>query len=494
MPWKKIPFADEIDGGGGGGGDACLVVAASDAPSDLKNRADYVCDGSDDQVEINNALSNAKKVILTVGTFHLSGDITIPSYTTLFGSGWGTLVSGSSIRNSDQDDGNTHVEVGFLRKSGAPSMGAVRMENVSFFKVHDILIEGNNGQRGIFIRKATDGWVERNYIKDVNYAGISCERATQDTPDVFRIAIKDNILNHAQLPIYIECSDDIIIESNRCFGEPTQGALLQGSHNIIIKGNDFGATADYAVLSIESDGTRRCRNIKIIGNEIHDGGSTEGYGIRIYGSGHKYITIANNHIYNNQMSGIYLYAGEYISIIGNHFYDDQTTKTQDYGIEFRNADAFSNILLKNNVIGEMEQGKIHIPSSVSRDAILGEQMIVNVRDTSTIGFALPIIIPKECVLLKASIVAQSDVPSSSSDYYTFTLKDKGGDGSAEDVICSKSTNGNPITAFDEWDLGSLDSTHKVLNRGDVLNLHIDKTGSPPSLDAMSLLLKFATTE
>jgi len=91
-------------GGVGGGVEvkaraAAKIVAASDAPSWIKDRADYVCDGFDDQVEINSALGEANVVILSPGTFRLSGEVPVPSNRVITGSGWATKLSFSGDRD-----------------------------------------------------------------------------------------------------------------------------------------------------------------------------------------------------------------------------------------------------------------------------------------------------------------------------------------------------------------------------------------------------------
>jgi hypothetical protein len=62
-----------------------LLVAAYDAPTDIKNAADYVCDGVNDQVEINAALllSNVK---LSSGTFYTTGPVKLVRNRELAGS------------------------------------------------------------------------------------------------------------------------------------------------------------------------------------------------------------------------------------------------------------------------------------------------------------------------------------------------------------------------------------------------------------------------
>jgi hypothetical protein len=86
-----------------------LLVASSEAPQNVKDGADYVCDGTNDQVEINLALKRASRpldgfsgeghigVELVGPTFYVGQDnatsITMYPSTTLWGNGNGTLIS-----------------------------------------------------------------------------------------------------------------------------------------------------------------------------------------------------------------------------------------------------------------------------------------------------------------------------------------------------------------------------------------------------------------
>jgi len=55
-----------------------LYVASSEAPADVKDRCDYVCDGTADQTEINTALAaSTGGVMLSGGTFNVTAPITV---------------------------------------------------------------------------------------------------------------------------------------------------------------------------------------------------------------------------------------------------------------------------------------------------------------------------------------------------------------------------------------------------------------------------------
>src|SRR5690554_3352234 len=68
-----------------------IIVAASDSSAASKDGADYVCDGIDDQYEIQAAIdalpASGGTVQLTEGTFNCAGSVLPGSYTTLKGRG-----------------------------------------------------------------------------------------------------------------------------------------------------------------------------------------------------------------------------------------------------------------------------------------------------------------------------------------------------------------------------------------------------------------------
>ncbi|QIA28799.1 hypothetical protein [Streptomyces phage JXY1] len=77
------------------------MVASNDATQNVKVKADYVCDGTDDQTEIQNAVDaafaeNGGIVKLSSGNFNLSAPITLHPTVTLLGQ------HGEQIFNPDQ--------------------------------------------------------------------------------------------------------------------------------------------------------------------------------------------------------------------------------------------------------------------------------------------------------------------------------------------------------------------------------------------------------
>lgn len=74
---SQISTLQQSGGSSGSGGGGFVTVAAVDAPAAVRGRADYVCDGIADDVEINAALSASRAVLLAGTTFTISNPVLI---------------------------------------------------------------------------------------------------------------------------------------------------------------------------------------------------------------------------------------------------------------------------------------------------------------------------------------------------------------------------------------------------------------------------------
>ena len=78
--------------------ESAFFVCATNTRPGLRNVADFICDGSDDQIEIIAAFDSAPgpdyatRVVLSPGTFYLTDTIAIPPECTLQGSGKGLTI------------------------------------------------------------------------------------------------------------------------------------------------------------------------------------------------------------------------------------------------------------------------------------------------------------------------------------------------------------------------------------------------------------------
>ncbi|HOF17725.1 MAG TPA: right-handed parallel beta-helix repeat-containing protein [Phycisphaerae bacterium] len=81
-----------------------LIVAASNAPADLVSRADYVCDGTADDVQLQAAhdalLATGGEILLTPGQFNLSAPVLVSKPgVTIRGVGYGTILKLANAAN-----------------------------------------------------------------------------------------------------------------------------------------------------------------------------------------------------------------------------------------------------------------------------------------------------------------------------------------------------------------------------------------------------------
>lgn len=178
-------------------GRAATKVVASVAASDQqKAQADYVCDGTADQVQIQAALDavdsdgDGGTVYLTEGEYQITATITVPSFTRLTGPGkpWhSSEITGGDpagyygadlyaagglnfnmFTNKDTTNGNTGIEIDHLRLDQRGCTGDVDVMRFTLLwrsNIHDCNFLGATGttnKRGIKIVSGEEIHVERN--------------------------------------------------------------------------------------------------------------------------------------------------------------------------------------------------------------------------------------------------------------------------------------------------------------------------------------------
>lgn len=124
---------------------ATKVVARSGA-------ADYICDGTADNVEINAALTavaaaGGGKVLLRAGTYTLAASISVPSNVTLEGESFaatlalGAAVNQTLVKNADQTNGNSNIVLRNFSIAGNGSNQTGTSYGVHLKEVTDSLID-----------------------------------------------------------------------------------------------------------------------------------------------------------------------------------------------------------------------------------------------------------------------------------------------------------------------------------------------------------------
>ena len=222
---------------------ATLIVAASDSKD--KTRADYVCDGTDDQVEINDAissLSSGGKVLLLEGTYNISDTINVGNSITLQGLGYGTLIKTGSLSSP------------FIKTS------------VDYIIIKDLRIDGTNasGQECISIQGSYNG-VYGCFLTACSY-GIDLGGGTDSA--FYGQAINNIILSPSNDGILIYNLGNnayFLVANNLIKDSGSYGIHLLGSNYNTIIGNVIYNSTTYDIYLQGSDPYNTSYNL-VIGN------------------------------------------------------------------------------------------------------------------------------------------------------------------------------------------------------------------------------------
>jgi len=110
--------------------------------------------------------------------------------------------------------------------------------------------------------------------------------------------------------------------------------------------------------------------------------------------------------------------------------------------------------------------------------------------TSQVAF----VAPTAGSLNAAKIVTKNAVAADDTNYWTFTLTDKGAAGTGTDKIVEMTTEATGLAAYTALSLGTLNETHKVLAAGDVVLFTATKSGEATALAEATLMLEFLPAE
>ena len=263
---------------------ATYVVAASDASALSKSQADYVCDGTDDQVEIQAAIdalpANRGKIHLSQGTYSINASIILLPYelgqqsVMIEGEGRQTILRLADNANCDMITQDVWTSV-------YPGQAAVMR-----FQIHDLRIEGNRDNNTLGSAIKLLGWnclIENVEIYHMAEDGIHFVRTSSEYSSANWIV---NCL------MYSPGNSDS--EKNGGYG-----IIYEGGDGFLF-GNNIGRTLKAAIFLHGSV-------ITAIGNHVY---ACE-YGFEFVG--HK-MHILGNEIEYIQKHGIYGYPDEYRSI------------------------------------------------------------------------------------------------------------------------------------------------------------------------------------
>jgi parallel beta-helix repeat protein len=392
------------------------VVAASDSHADIIATSDYVCDGTDDDVQIQAAIdalpASGGTVELAAGSFVISSTVTLPDNTHLIISTGAlvTLAAASNtdmFTNSDTVGGNENITVsggGVIDGNGTNQVGADR-DNFTFANVTRLTLRDFTTQNslGWGLHTASDCSIVR--VLDITAPGPSYRGGIQIDGDdcLAQNCIANDHTTNDGYGLWL-AGDKMDVISCHASGNDDDNLVISGSEVRVVGGSFNNSVADKgchvtaaatqvtiigaefrgnALDGIEcSPGNVLLRGCHIVNNGRNgawgDGDNTsfEGCliedntqrGIRSFNGTPDGLRITNNTIRNNGQSGVELDNNTNCIITGNHIYDDQGTPTQDYAVKINNTNS-GPVVVTNNLFGPQQTGEVL--SNGSDDRIWG---------------------------------------------------------------------------------------------------------------------------
>ncbi len=298
-----------------------IIVAASNADSATKSSTNYVADGTDDQVEIQQAIDSlgttGGTVILSNGTFNLSSSIVVKQNIILQGQGAQTVLQASSdlsgqfirVNGPDSRISSLIIDDGRTAGQGPQTNGIhiwsgneIRLANVIIESVHIRRLQsGINGSDAISTNYTQNIGFQNNNIENVSGSGLIFYKTDNSvmTGNLINNLGKDGIiLSESNGSKAINNSVSNVKYSGIVFGESNDASAsgnlvsMTGNHGIISTlGGNRNTFTNNTVKQTGANGTGGfSHGIAIDGNE----GKTPS-------SGHK---IVNNYIENSYDAGI----------------------------------------------------------------------------------------------------------------------------------------------------------------------------------------------
>jgi len=478
-----------IKGGGGQKTVATRIVAAYDSLDTTCNggvcsnpRADYTCDGTDDQEEIQKAIddlgSSGGVVYLLEGTYNLSSPIVFDdgssdgiddSNKSLIGTGAGTVLNmGPSGKIYVHSDSATvsRIFISRLRitrtEEADSTRGEIEFDGVEKSIVTEVWIEGDsaakvfasifssNSRQNIFSSNflmesgaflalrlqgnSNDNIVSANQIKNFSMIGVQIFQLSDQ--QCFNNIILGNIINNGGLGVEIEFSNfyNSVIANN--FSLNSAGVLSQGKYDIIFS-NIISESHMLGIGLQSGDSYRIISSNQVITNKRE--------GIKFISS--YYNNIVGNIISNNIKDGIKI-DGSYNLLSSNRILDNS-------GKEINIINGGGNYLVGNYVNGTITDSGTNT-TYTQKEKITIERKEVNLNNGDTLEVTTS---PRGYVALKANQAITLDATKAISD----------GKAQGDLLILEGTSDTNTITILNGANV-KLGSISRVLGKEDTLTL------------------------
>ena len=245
-------------------------------------QCDYLCDGTDDQEEIIQALNDLPttggEVVILDGTYNITASIHIPkNNVSLRGNGNATILKRM------YDSTNTD--------SGPTAKGLIILNEKSGCKIQGLQIDGNKAtytasyNHGIFLESSSNNTITGNTCNNNNNYVIYLNLSSDNT-------ITDNTCNNNDYGIRFDSSSDNTVTGNTC-NNNDYGIYLYSSSNNTVTGNTCNNNSNGIVLNSSSNNTIT-GNTCIRGTGQTSDYASDQYTIRLQGTGNNYNLISSN--------------------------------------------------------------------------------------------------------------------------------------------------------------------------------------------------------
>lgn len=341
---------------------ATLVVSASDSKD--TTHADYYCDGTADQVQINQAIaalpSEGGTVLLMEGQYTISATITLASNVKLQGMGASTVifVANSTQINAITGDTLSNVSIESLlidgNKANQTSAGTELNQNGIFFnvitngKIFNVWSKNNEASGALLAGSNTGCTISNNNFVENQRNGVYLNFSNNNYNTITGNICNDNVDYHG---IAISQSSYNTITGNTCKGNGECGIQNDGSAiGNVIQGNTC-ISNDWTGIAIEAEvggafptyTTVTANNCQLNSHE----------GIRITGS--SYCVVSSNIVYNNNQAGGYdgilLNVGSGTTHPGhNRIVGNIVSTNHAYGLHIADASAPVNYVMGNDFV------------------------------------------------------------------------------------------------------------------------------------------------
>ena len=287
LEYARANFAPK-DSAGGSGKRTCRFVVGTSTAGWTDADCDYLCDGTDDQVEINAAIqalpSGGGEIVILDGTYNITATIAMnKDNVKLSGNGNATVLR----RMWDSSTGEGVITI-------TATNGGCCVEN--------IFVDGNksaynsSSNNGIYLSSSRNNTITGNTCNNNSYGIYLSSRNN---------TITGNTCNNNDYGIYLPGSNDNTITGKTCNNNNDSGSRLSSGSNNTNTGNTCNNNSYYGIcLFISSNNNTITGNTCIRGEGTPSDYTSAQYTILLYSTDNNYNLISSNNIMGkNYVSG-----------------------------------------------------------------------------------------------------------------------------------------------------------------------------------------------